>query len=236
MSSTDAHVRSARDDAMAARAPSRSAGKHRAIMDAATTVFLKKGYVGTSMDEIAEIAGVSKQTVYKHFADKDRLFAEIVLATTDDVDQVVRVLAGTLADTRDLEKDLRDVARRFLARLMAPQLLRLRRLVIANADRLPELGHAWYEQGFGRVLRTLATSFRRLAEHRLLFVDDAQLAAHHFVGMLLWIPLNEAMFTGNRRPRTNAELERYADAAVRAFLKAYGPVRGVGPRSKGRRS
>ena len=236
MSSTDAHVRSARDDAMAARAPSRSAGKHRAIMDAATTVFLKKGYVGTSMDEIAEIAGVSKQTVYKHFADKDRLFAEIVLATTDDVDQVVRGLAGTLADTRDLEKDLRDVARRFLARLMAPQLLRLRRLVIANADRLPELGHAWYEQGFGRVLRTLATSFRRLAEHRLLLVDDAHLAAHHFVGMLLWIPLNEAMFTGNRRPRTNAELERYADAAVRAFLKAYGPVRGVGPRSKGRRS
>ena len=201
-------------------------------MDAATAVFLKKGYVGTSMDEIADIARVSKQTVYKHFADKDRLFAEIVLATTDDVDQTVRVLAGTLADTRDLEKDLREVARRFLGRLMAPQLLRLRRLVIANADRLPELGRAWYEQGFGRVLRTLATSFRRLAEHRLLDVEDAQLAAHHFVGMLLWIPLNEAMFTGNHRPFTNAGLERYADAAVAAFLQAYGPARKVRARSR----
>src|SRR2546430_11247427 len=119
---------------IAARARTRSAGKHRSIMAAATTVFLKKGYVGTSMDEIAEIAGVSKQTVYKHFADKDRLFAEIVLATTDDVDQAVRVLASTLADTRDVERDLREVARRFLGRLMAPQLLRLRRLVIANAE------------------------------------------------------------------------------------------------------
>ena len=201
-------------------------------MDAATAVFLKKGYGGTSMDEIADIARVSKQTVYKHFADKDRLFAEIVLATTDDVDQAVRVLASTLADTRDVERDLREVARRFLGRLMAPQLLRLRRLVIANADRLPELGRAWYEQGFGRVLRTLATSFRRLAEHGLLDVEDAQLAAHHFVGMLLWIPLNEAMFTGNHRPFTNAKLERYADAAAAAFLQAYGPVRKVRARSK----
>ena len=201
-------------------------------MDAATAVFLKKGYGGTSMDEIADIARVSKQTVYKHFADKDRLFAEIVLATTDDVDQAVRVLASTLADTRDVERDLREVARRFLGRLMAPQLLRLRRLVIANADRLPELGRAWYEQGFGRVLRTLATSFRRLAEHGLLDVEDAQLAAHHFVGMLLWIPLNEAMFTGNHRPFTNAKLERYADAAAAAFLQAYGPVRRVRARSK----
>ena len=191
-------------------------------MDAATTVFLKKGYVGTSMDEIAEIAGVSKQTVYKHFADKDRLFAEIVLATTDDVDQTVRVLAGTLADTRDLEKDLREVARRFLGRLMAPQLLRLRRLVIANADRLPELGRAWYEQGFGRVLSTLATCFRGLVKRRLLYMDDPLVAANHFVGMLLWIPVNQAMFTGNHHLCTRAELAHHADVAVAAFLNAYG--------------
>jgi TetR/AcrR family transcriptional regulator, mexJK operon transcriptional repressor len=52
----------------------RSARKRRAIMEAATTVFLGKGYLGTSMDEIAALAAVSKQTVYKHFADKEGLF------------------------------------------------------------------------------------------------------------------------------------------------------------------
>jgi TetR/AcrR family transcriptional repressor of mexJK operon len=40
--------------------------------------------------------------------------------------------------------------------------------------------------------------------------------------MLLWIPMNEAMFKGNRHPRSKAELERHADASVEAFLALYG--------------
>ena len=60
----------------------RSARKRRAILDAATTTFLSKGYLGTSMDEIAALAQVSKQTVYKHFADKQSLFTEIVTGTS----------------------------------------------------------------------------------------------------------------------------------------------------------
>ena len=42
----------------------RSARKRRAILDAATGVFLQKGYLATNMDEIAALAAVSKQTVY----------------------------------------------------------------------------------------------------------------------------------------------------------------------------
>ena len=76
----------------------RSARKRRAILEAATTAFLRNGYRGTSMDEIAALAGVSKQTVYKHFADKERLFSEIVIGTvneaSDPVHDEVRNLAG----------------------------------------------------------------------------------------------------------------------------------------------
>ena len=189
-------------------------------MEAATAVFLKKGYLGASMDEVAATAGVSKQTVYKHFTDKDRLFREIVLATTDEVAGLVRLVASTLDDTQDLEKDLANLGRRFISRLMEPQLLRLRRLIIANAERLPDVGRTWYERGFGRALATLAGCFERLAKRELLRLDDPTLAAHHFVGLLLWIPVNQAMFTGHRSSK--AELERYADAAVRTFLAAYG--------------
>jgi TetR/AcrR family transcriptional repressor of mexJK operon len=200
----------------------RSDRKHREIMQAATAVFVAKGYDGTSMDEIAARAGVSKQTIYKHFSDKDNLFTEIILATTQQVDHVVRLVIAAITDSRDLSRDLRVLGRNFLQVLMDEELLQIRRLVIANAHRMPSLGHKWYEQGFERVLVTLASCFRALADQKLLRVEDPQLAANHFVGMLLWIPVNEAMFTGNNRPRSKAELNHLADAAVRAFLAAYG--------------
>jgi TetR/AcrR family transcriptional regulator, mexJK operon transcriptional repressor len=200
----------------------RSDRKHREIMQAAAAVFVARGYDGTSMDEIASRAGVSKQTIYKHFSDKDNLFTEIILATTRQVDDVVRLVTDTIGGSRDLGRDLRVLGRNFLQVLMDEELLQIRRLVIANADRMPSLGRKWYEQGFERVLATLSSSFRALADQKLLRVEDPRLAANHFVGMLLWIPVNEAMFTGNNRPRSKVELNHLADGAVRAFLAAYG--------------
>jgi TetR/AcrR family transcriptional repressor of mexJK operon len=211
----------------------RSGRKHRAILQAATATFVNKGYDGTSMEDIATKAGVSKQTVYKHFADKKQLFAEIVLATTSHVDQVVDLVAKSLNDTQNLNEDLAALARRFVTELMDVELLQIRRLVLANADRMPELGRKWYANGFERVLAGLATHFQKLAERDLLHFEDPLLAANHFVGMLLWIPVNEAMFTGNIPPRSKASLDHLANAAVRAFLAAYGgPSR---PSAKARR-
>ncbi|MGA5411096.1 TetR/AcrR family transcriptional regulator [Streptomyces lavendulocolor] len=199
----------------------RSERKHQAILDAATTVFLNKGYSGTSMDDIARLAAVSKQTVYKHFADKEKLFTEIVMATTDRIDGVIDLVADIPADAGHLEENLTRLARGFLTTLTRPDVLRLRRLVIANAEAFPELGAAWYEQGFERVLATLAATFRRLTDRGLLHTEDPVLAAHHFAGLLLWIPVNRAMFHGGPR-HSEDDLDAYAAGGVRAFLAAHG--------------
>ncbi|MEV4944311.1 TetR/AcrR family transcriptional regulator [Streptomyces sp. NPDC053755] len=199
---------------------SRSARKHQAIMDAATAVFLDKGYAGTSMDDIAKLAAVSKQTVYKHFADKEKLFSEIILATTDRIDGMIELVADVPATADGLDENLTRLARRLLAALTRPEVIRLRRLIIANADAFPALGAAWYEQGFERVLVTLAATFRRLDDEEVLRTDDPVLAAHHFAGLLLWIPVNQAMFHGSAR-HAEADLDRYATAGVRTFLAAY---------------
>jgi TetR/AcrR family transcriptional repressor of mexJK operon len=201
--------------------PTRWSEKHRLIAEAATALFLRKGYLGTSMDDIAAEAAVSKQTVYKHFTDKDQLFAEIVLATTDQVEGLVRMVGAALETTADLRVDLGELARQFLTTLMRPELLRLRRLVITTADQFPEIGRSWYEQGFERALATLATQFGLLSKRGLLRAEDPLLAAHHFVGLLLWIPINRAMFTGDETSNAG-ELDAYAGAATEAFLRAYG--------------
>ncbi len=201
--------------------PSRWTEKHLVIAEAATALFLRKGYQGTSMDDIAAEAAVSKQTVYKHFSDKYQLFAEIVLATTDQAEGLVRMVSAALDTTTDLRADLGELARQFLNTLMRPELLRLRRLVITTADQFPEIGRSWYENGFERALGTLATHFAQLSGRGLMVVEDPTIAAHHFVGLLLWIPINRAMLTGDETSKIN-DLENYADRAVEAFLRAYG--------------
>ena len=196
-------------------------GKHSAILEAATTLFLRNGYRGTSMDEIAALAGVSKQTVYKHFADKERLFSEIVTRTVDEVADPVHDVVLNLQDSGDLEADLRDLARRQLAAVMQPRLLQLRRLVIGESARFTALGRTFYERGPGRTIAALATAFERLDARGLLRLDDPQLAAAHFNWLVMSIPLNQAMLLGQDEPPARAELNRYADAGVRAFLAAY---------------
>jgi TetR/AcrR family transcriptional regulator, mexJK operon transcriptional repressor len=218
---------------MEANLETRSGRKRKVLLSAATEIFLDKGYDGTSMDDVASKAAVSKPTVYKYFSDKERLFAEIVLATTSEIDNLMRLVAETMAAQTSLESGLILLARRFINALMQPRILRLRRLVMANAERFPDVSRSWYEQGFERVLATLATSFQGLADRKLLQVDDPLLAANHFVGLLLWIPVNKAMFTGDHSS-SPAELECLAVGAVHAFLKGYGAAGRSSDRPSGR--
>jgi TetR/AcrR family transcriptional repressor of mexJK operon len=196
--------------------------RHREIREAAIGIFLANGYDGATMEDIAVRAGVSKQTVYKHFTDKQNLFADIVLSTTDDMDALVGLIADRLSKTSDPAKDLEHLAETFLNALMEPRVLRLRRLVISSADRFPEIATAWYEKGFERALGALATSFRTLADRHLLDIGDPALAAEHFVGMLFWIPVNKAMFTGDDDYAATHDLVPVARSAARAFMDAYG--------------
>jgi TetR/AcrR family transcriptional regulator, mexJK operon transcriptional repressor len=204
----------------------RWARKRQVIMEAATTAFLRNGYLGTSMDEIAALAGVAKQTVYNHFADKERLFTDIILVTSDQViGELVQTATLALPDTDDVEKDLAEVGRRLITAICDPQVLRLRRLVIGEADRFPELGRTYWERGFQRGLATLATTLERFAERGLLRLDDPLLAAQQFAGMILWVPVHRVMFCGEGAALPAADVERYAAAGARAFLAAHGRPR-----------
>jgi TetR/AcrR family transcriptional repressor of mexJK operon len=202
----------------------RTPRKRRAILAAATDVFLQHGYLGASMDEVAARAGVSKQTVYKQFENKERLFAEIVLGTSDQLmDGLVQAYADTLDGAVDAREALRALARRLLQSLTADSVLKLRRLVIAEADRFPEVCGAWFNSGFEKSLDALGEALTRLTERGLLReLDDPTLAAYQFAGLVMYKPMNRAMFAGTRQRPKTGELENLADQAADVFLAAYG--------------
>jgi hypothetical protein len=98
----------------------------------------------------------------------------------------------------------------------------MRRVVISEAERFPDLARAWYERGPERGHATLARQFEALDRRGRLRVDDPLLAARNFNWLVLSVPLNQAMFLGTRSPFPPGELDRLADEAVRVFLAAYG--------------
>jgi TetR/AcrR family transcriptional repressor of mexJK operon len=208
----------------------RSARKRRAIMEAATALFLRDGYRNTSMDQVATDAAVSKQTVYKQFADKEQLFRGIVLGVTGNSEAIIADMTSVLRSTHvashaELRTVLTDLARRYIDGVLQPHVLALRRLIIAEAERFPDLAQTYFEQAPARAIEVVASALRAYIERGLLAADDPHLAAAHFAYLVLAIPQDRAQFYPHERP-SPAERDRLANEAVRVFLAAYTPRRG----------
>jgi TetR/AcrR family transcriptional regulator, mexJK operon transcriptional repressor len=203
-------------------APRTSPSKHQAILDAAETIFLRDGYLGTSMDEVAARSHVSKQTVYKHFGSKESLFVEIVTSMTSRSGDAVEVNMSAEAAGDDVRTYLRDYALTQLTVVVTPRLMQLRRLVIGEVARFPELARVLHESGPKRAISQLAATFEQLAERRLLTLDDSALAASHFNWLVMAEPLNRAMLLGDDSIPSEQELRRHAEQSVQVFLAAYG--------------
>ena len=208
--------------AQGTREEGRTARKRRAILAAAREVFLRNGYLGAGMDEVAALAKVSKVTVYKHFSDKHRLFIAVFTGAVEEAEESSRPLVDHLAESVDVEEDLRVFARRHVTLVTQPHLIQMRRMIIAEATRFPELARAWHRAGPERAHAKLAGQIERLARRGVLHVADPLLAAQHLNYLILSVPVNEAMFTGRDTPYDARQLQRFADEAVRVFMAAYG--------------
>jgi TetR/AcrR family transcriptional regulator, mexJK operon transcriptional repressor len=202
----------------AAGTETRSDRKHRAILDAASTIFLAHGYLGTNMDLIAAEAKTSKQTVYKHFGSKEALFVEIVTSITDTAGDQVHKDRPDIGDDPDVDALLREYAERQLIIVLQPRVLQLRRTVISEAGRFPELARVLYERGPKRAITELTALFTELRERGLLMIDDPAHEAERFNWLIMAAPLNRGMLLGDEAIPTRAQLRRHVADAVRFFL------------------
>jgi TetR/AcrR family transcriptional repressor of mexJK operon len=206
------------------REPTRpsSQRKRQAILDAAETVFLRDGFVGASVDEVAQLSGVSKQTIYNHFGSKEDLFVALVSWMSASAGRAVRPEPLRLPDGADLTTYLEEYALRQLTVVLDPRILRLRRLVIGEVPRFPHLARALWENGPLRAITDLAGLFRDLADAGMLRVADPSVAAETYNWLVMSGPLNQSMLLGDEAIPDRTALQRHAREAVRVFLAAYG--------------
>lgn len=187
MTVTAASRGSATEAPDARRLPSEKArpNKHGAIVQAASEMFLAEGFDRVTLDQIAQRAGVSKQTIYSHFADKEALFKAICTELTEKLTIPLRKSASE----GDLRSTLTRLGEDALAMMLHPTSLDLHRLVMSAAVRFPELGRVAYEAGAMRMIHDLSTLLMqrsRIGDGLGKPLDDerARILAEQFIGML----------------------------------------------------
>ncbi|MDQ3783410.1 MAG: TetR/AcrR family transcriptional regulator [Actinomycetota bacterium] len=198
------------------------ADKRRAILAGALTVFARDGYTRASIDAISAEAGVSTRTIYNHFQDKAQLFQTVIQESAARVAEAqIAIIEGYLRKVTDLEPDLIE----FGLALATPMTdyadhFALVRQINAEAGHIPRAAlDAWREAGPLRVLGELARRMRRLAEQRLLRIDDPDRAAVHFMLLVQGaIPFQHGL--GATR---ESEIDEIVTSGVRVFLHGYLP-------------
>ena len=193
-----------------------------ALLDAARTLFLAKGYAGTTMEEIAGLAGLAKRTVYNHFADKEALFTRIVqdvIAYAERYADGVRAELSVEITATTLRATLDDLGRRLALAILRPEVVALRRLLIGEAREFPELAAEYFDRAPGQVLAALASGFERLGQAGLLRVPDSRHAAAQFAYLVAGEPLDRAVLAGTIPPTEH--VLACAREGIRTFLARY---------------
>ncbi|MFL9865724.1 TetR/AcrR family transcriptional regulator [Paraburkholderia fungorum] len=186
--------------------------KRSAILDGAKTVFLREGFGLATMDDVASAAGVGKQTVYRHFKSKEALFVGLVSTMCA---QEGALLASALGEQSDgaPEAELRELGWVLARSLIEPDFLRLYRAIVAEAERLPELGQVFYENG-AKVVRAFAAKILR----KRFDESTAALRAATFVQLVLGDAYLE-LSIGYTVPDVDARFALQIDEAVAAALR-----------------
>jgi AcrR family transcriptional regulator len=186
-------------------------------MDAARRVFFSNGFVETSVDTIAAEAGVSKQTIYNHFGDKRALFLAVIAAV-----QAEATAQGTtpsiVAETEDLEAGLRQLARVMIEAALVRDIVALRRIVIAERARDPELLEAFAKprSAFDQLF---VEGIKERVRLGVLDIDDPAVATRQF----LTLTVQETLMRSELGTRELApdEIEQIVNDGVQLWLRAY---------------
>jgi len=189
------------------------------FLQAATEVFLERGYRNARLADIVARAGGSLATLYRVFGNKDGLVHAIMHESIGSFGHSMDVLnePGLSPDAA-----LTAAAERMVAEILTPQRIVIHRIVIAQGLEFPELRDWFFEHGVAPAQNALAQYFAREKEHGRLHVDDAGMAADRFMTMVF----DEAIIrsiNGMLRADDLPAIQAQTRESVRIFLKGVLP-------------
>ena len=185
------------------------------ILGIAGEMFLEEGFAGTSMSAIATRLGGSKGTLYNYFESKEELLEAFVRERCTNFWETVFSFAGDGATVREL---LTNVGEAFL-RQLDRDVIRFVRVLIGEAERIPELTRVFWESGPLAKARLLADKLEAAKARGEFDAADCQLAARQFIALIRGQFYFERLL--NLSSASEQAVRADIAASVDMFLKAY---------------
>ncbi|AFM19854.1 transcriptional regulator [Mycolicibacterium chubuense NBB4] len=194
-----------------------SAALRHQVREAAVATFLEKGYDATTMEAIAEAAGITKRTLYARYPDKRSVFLDAIpwaFTRAVENDTIPEIDGG------DLRSALMAIGRGALRRALDPDMVRLHRIARGEAHRFPEFASSAQSFEWASRQRQVMDLLARHVDAGTAVVDDVELVAEHFLAMVEGFPARLADF-GIYRSRKDER--RHLTYAVDLFLRGVLP-------------
>lgn len=196
----------------------RKGRKFDQVLEGARAIFLRDGFEGASVDDIARQAEVSKATLYSYFPDKRLLFMEVAKAECARQSDEAQAL---IDDSAPVAGVLTMAAERIMDFILSDFGQSVFRICVAEADRFPDLGHQFYHSGPKLIRDRLADYLRQAVLRGALKIDDIDLAAEQFM-QLCKADLHERMIFNMAECCSSSDRRRVIDGAVKMFMRCYG--------------
>lgn len=202
----------------AAETEIRRGRKYDQVIDGARRIFMRDGFEGASVDDIAREAGVSKATLYAYFPDKRLLFTEIC---SSECRRQTEAAEADMDYSAPIEGMLTFAAERIAGFLMSDFGRNMFRLVVAESDRFPDLGRQFYRNGPGLIHERLVHYMRKMADKGVLQIEDFDLAADQFA-QLCKAHIHEKLIFGLADQIKPEDVTETVKGAVEMFMARYG--------------
>ncbi len=187
------------------------------VLEGAREIFMRDGFEGASVDDIARAAGVSKATLYSYFPDKRLLFSEVARIECNRQAEEALEVIGTEAR---IEGVLHEAASRIVRFFLSDFGQQVYRICVAESYRFPELGQRFYNSGPALVRERMSRVLTPYVENGTLQIDDMDLAANQF-GELCKSDLFVRSLCGVPCEKSDEQIERVVQGAVDMFLARY---------------
>jgi TetR/AcrR family transcriptional regulator, mexJK operon transcriptional repressor len=194
-------------------------GKSAAMVAAATEVFFERGFGDTTVEAVADRAGVSKVTIYARFGDKAGFFEAMVKHVSERM-QADAAPQGKLPS--NIEDALISFGKALMTELLSPRLIAFERNLAGDLARHPDLARRFYEAGPGQSRIRLAAIINEAASSGALLAEHPMQAAADLHGLWHGFHMIEARF-GMTEPPTEQEIDDLVKTGVARFLRAYRP-------------